>query len=217
MSITGPAAIWGTVNPADLHSLLLLELAGQYVALEDLLGINVPSALDRARAVAKDPVATARFYHKVTSAVFELLVGSDRDGGQKGVFGRAIAHYCCNECQGRGSMHGHFMVWLSGQKDSQELIDELMADENAELRQRFCHYLDSIISSDFDSIFDDETENIENGQTTGVRFDNRHPSIRQPPTPFDVSMEDYIASMESDRLAVSSINDNTRHSSHAFA
>jgi hypothetical protein len=93
-----------TVNPADLHHPLLLLLAGQRLDL-DTDAPDLPPLVERARVVASDPVAAARFFDTFVKAVLSSLVH---------VLGPVRAHFGTVEAQGRGSLHLHLLVWIDG-------------------------------------------------------------------------------------------------------
>lgn len=104
----GPPHFYITLNPADIHSPLLLHLAGEKLDLNSLL---FRSATYRSRILAANPVAQALFFDKTIKSIFQILFGFDSENHQ-GVLGNMQGFYGVYEAQGRGSLHIHSLVWL---------------------------------------------------------------------------------------------------------
>ncbi len=75
----------------------------------------LPSLDERARFVEANPVHVARMYQVLIRAIIKGLLGWDTDahaaipGG--GVFGVPRYFYLVNECQNKGSLHCHGIIW----------------------------------------------------------------------------------------------------------
>ncbi|GAA5951502.1 hypothetical protein JCM10213_002746 [Rhodosporidiobolus nylandii] len=144
----GIPGVWFTVSPADQHSVLLLKLNRFNVDL-DADGVRVqqelPDLAARRRAIANDPVAVAIFFRAVMDGVLEILFGARRNGGTRGVFGSALAHYATIESGKRGYLHAHGMLWLHGQPSPAELQRRL-ADPKFEASIIEYHYPKEIVA-----------------------------------------------------------------------
>ena len=98
--------------------------------LDTLIG-DFPDAKRRAQLVADDPVLCAEMFHEVITAFLESFLGFEvpsvkatgalpngkllnetifTGGDSRGLKG----FYGTVECQGRGSLHLHLIIWLSG-------------------------------------------------------------------------------------------------------
>jgi hypothetical protein len=106
----------------------------------------------QALRVAGDPVTVARWFNDVMSSVLEHLVGDGRTG-KRGVFGTCCAHFGTVECQGRGSLHGHFELFIAEMSINQ--IEQQCND--ALFVSSMSAFLDSIVSEclDVDALVSD--------------------------------------------------------------
>jgi hypothetical protein len=101
----GLPSIFMTINPADIHSRVVLYFAGVNLDLDEILPDTIPSTFQRAQIVASHPVATARFFNVLISSILGSLV-------KNGVLGPTKAYFGTVESQGRGSLHLHILLWL---------------------------------------------------------------------------------------------------------
>ena len=139
MSVSyGFSALWITVNPSDLRCPLVLVLAG----------VSLPTAIDQTafrkmqdHTAIMNPVAVAQFFHITCVAIMDHLMASGR---QDGLLGPISHHYGVVETNGRGMLHLHCMLWLSGNLGLADLRTRLLEDEN--YATRMITYLDTIIS-----------------------------------------------------------------------
>ena len=87
----------------------------------------------RARNVACDPYAAAKYFHFLICVVLETLCGikasSTSIEAEEGVFGRVSGYFGMVESQGRGSLHLHFFLYLSGVPSSTELEEALKTED----------------------------------------------------------------------------------------
>lgn len=136
----GCPALFMTLNPSDIHSPLMQALAG---VNPEIFG-NL-SAFERAKVVADNPDAAAKFFDIVISAFRDYILRANRPGG--GLFGDCIAHFGTVEAQGRGSLHCHMLIWLRGNPNPQALRDRLAIDPAFKLAM--FGWLESIIKCEF--------------------------------------------------------------------
>ena len=138
-----------TVNPADLHSPIMMYFAGKTTSISTA---NLPGREKRCATVASDPVAAARFFHFVICKFLEDLLG-------KGVLGEVDEYFGTVETQGRGSLHLHLLVWILGARMSEADIAAMFdEDGTSELGRRFTAYVDQCISEYFPDLPVDEKE-----------------------------------------------------------
>ena len=130
-----------TLNPSDIHnptvSFWNANMQGKDMQfnLDTLLG-DFPDTQARARLVAEDPVLCADFFNTVITAFLESFLGFEKPkavGGPRrqqsclpkgkllnetiftGEGSRGLkGFYGTVECQGRGSLHLHMLIWLAG-------------------------------------------------------------------------------------------------------
>lgn len=157
IEVSGRPAIWGTLNPNDIDSALLLKFGGQDIALDTFNEDLLPSKKGRRRFVASHPVTAARHFDRVTALLFDTVIGSDQKGAGKGIFGSVFAHYGTIETQGRGSLHIHFLLWLDKQPTEEELLQAL---KDSDLGPALSAYFDAILQHDFEDCFSEPTETL---------------------------------------------------------
>ena len=128
--------IFLTLNPADLENPFVCFWDGlnpnskMEFNLNTLIG-DFPCKKERAQLVGDNPVLPAKFFETVITAFLESFLGHEvnldapRTNLKKGkllnetIFTGANsrglkAFYGTVECQGRGSLHLHLLIWLSG-------------------------------------------------------------------------------------------------------
>jgi hypothetical protein len=136
--LLGMAWIWLTLNPSDLRNPLVLQLAGVSLSNEAL-----PNATDCLQKVAmtSNPVAVAQFFHYISNAIFRNLLRSDSN--ELGILGNVSGHYGVVETNGRGMLHLHSLIWLSGNFTFEDLRARVLND--TDFRQRLIAFLESIV------------------------------------------------------------------------
>jgi hypothetical protein len=160
-----------TVSPSDNNSKIVMTIANQcdWEAIESREGGPKQRELvewsvvcdypKRAQLVAGDPVAAAQYFAAMTEAMMQHLcqlacnhVTRKTSSGlhrQVGVLGKTFAHFAALECQGRGSLHFHALIW-SGL--TPELLQALASGDPAldELRRSATDVLDSMVRGTVD-------------------------------------------------------------------
>ena len=61
---------------------------------------------------AADPFAAAEWFDTYCKSNIEFLFGGGK-GQARGLFGTCEAYGAVKECYGRGSLHGHYLLWTS--------------------------------------------------------------------------------------------------------
>jgi hypothetical protein len=197
----GRPGIWGTLNPSDADSNLILKLGNYTIDLDDIFRHPLPTRHQRKVFLARHPVAAARFFRKVMELALSILIGSDKQGRKKGLFGHCKAHYATIESQGRGSLHAHFLLWLDEQPLQEDILEALQQDE--EFKALFTEYLDAIISHDAGSSFDEAAEAAAAGMVV-----EQHAASHPAPSPY-LPPDLYLPSMNVDKRTVSQFSERT--------
>lgn len=144
-----PMNLWITINPNDLHDPLVQVLAGEQIDMDRFNRRFGPDARKRARNVAFDPYAAAKYFNMTVNLVLEKLfgikAGQGRVTSEMGLLGKLSAYYGVVEAQGRGSLHLHMFVWLEDSPSSDEMVKELESSE--EFRNRIEAYIDRNIQA----------------------------------------------------------------------
>lgn len=95
----------------------------------------VPSK-ERALRLAQGPVATADFFDFCVASIFLHLFGWDyhnrKSSNDRGILGHLQAFYGTCEFTERGSLHGHFLIWLLGGVNPNKIHQRLKEDSNFE-------------------------------------------------------------------------------------
>ena len=164
--------IYFTFNPSVTHSPIFQVMVGDHsVDLSDRFPFLVPST-ERALRLAQDPVAAADFFEFCVSCVFEYLFGweySTRKSSAKGgILGHLRAFYGTSEFTERGSLHGHFLIWLIGASNPNEIHRRLKEEPGFE--RRFFDFFEDIIEHQLPDV-ELKTEK------------NYEPRVERPPVP----------------------------------
>jgi len=112
----GLPQVFFTFSPKDIGSAMLWHYAG-VVGGDIFTSFNVGHLLsksERFRTLARDPVAGARFFRRLTDIVVDTLIGwcsaRGRALARGGAFGRCKCFYGAIEAQARGSPHIHMLI-----------------------------------------------------------------------------------------------------------
>jgi len=141
---------------------------------------KIVSGRERALRLAKDPVAAADFFEFCVKSLFHFLLGWDysthSSTKEGGILGKLQAFYGVNEFTGRGSIHGHFLLWLLGGLNPADLHTRLTGD--SEYQKQFFDYFETIIHHHLPDI---EVE-ISNDYNPCVECPPVPPTLSQHPT-----------------------------------
>ncbi|KAF8073350.1 hypothetical protein FPV67DRAFT_1410129, partial [Lyophyllum atratum] len=98
--------------------------------------------------IARNPIVCAKFFNIYIKAFLHALLAwrSDPNDVQQGILGHVRGHYGCVEQQGRGSLHVHFLLWVTGSLDPDDLKQRMMNDPDFE-RTLFAYLDDAIANS----------------------------------------------------------------------
>lgn len=127
-----PASLWVTINPTDLHDPIAQVFAGADINLDAFLATMGPDQDQRARNIAGDPYAAAKFFHFIIRTTLETLFGvkiTDFQVHNKvGIFGRVSAYFGVVETQGRGTLHFHLLLWLENTPSADGIVKLLKSE-----------------------------------------------------------------------------------------
>lgn len=156
-----PVSIWITINPNDLHDPIVQVFAGERIDMDNFHPTAGPTADARARNVANDPYAAAKFFKTVIdlllSKVFAIDVTDFRVRSGKGILGRVKAYFGVVEAQGRGTLHLHMLMWLHGAPTSDDMR-ELLKQEA--FRQRIAEFIQATIRAHLDGFTEEEIQRM---------------------------------------------------------
>jgi len=197
----GTPSLFITINPADLHSPIVMMYAGQEIDFDNLSPDNFPTATERARLAHLDASAVAKYFDVVIQGIIKTIVGYGREDG--GVFGSVKNYYGVVEYQDRGTPHCHMLIWLHGALDPIALRQKLKSDEE------FCHrllkYVSDIVREDVSYLLqdgDELTDDMLNAEylTPKTLLEKRmHPSFMPIPDP---KHPDFEETLRQDLLAI---------------
>ncbi|CEL56332.1 hypothetical protein RSOLAG1IB_11903 [Rhizoctonia solani AG-1 IB] len=142
MLFLNPPTLWITINPDDLHDPIPQVLVGEEIDLNNFVTTAGPNAVQRARNIARDPFAAAEFFHYLIKTILETLFGvtttASRIQSRMGVLGHVSGYFGTVECQGRGTLHLHMLVWLHKAPPPRKL-GALLQSEN--FKKKIIEYL----------------------------------------------------------------------------
>lgn len=128
-----PPSIWMTINPTDLHDPVAQVFAGEEIDMDRFVATVGPSADRRARNIARDPFAAAKFFFYIIDTMLRTLFGvrviKDHVRSDFGILGLVSGYFGVVEAQGRGTLHLHMMVWLIGAPNAEEMKKLLTSQE----------------------------------------------------------------------------------------
>ena len=132
--VSNPPTLWITINPADTQDPIAQVFAGAEIDLDNFCNTNGPNSVERARNVAEDPFASAKYFHFVVKCVFEILFGITKRGSgridrKEGIFGKVQNYVGTVEAQGRGTLHLHMLLWLTDAPTGLEMKTALRSEQ----------------------------------------------------------------------------------------
>src|SRR5271170_2755667 len=164
----GPAAFWLTINPSDLRDPLVAKLAGITLPQDRFERAN---AVFRRKTANMNPAAIAVFFHKVCTGVLEALISPGE--GEMGIFGEVSTYFGVVETNGRGMLHLHCLVWLTGNLDFFNLREKMLNDPG--FAHQMIDYLESTILERIDPCeCDDRPDKISLPSTQDFNTDQEY-------------------------------------------
>ena len=140
----GMPGYWLTINPADLNSPIVVLLAGVSLSCDEL---STEARRIRRITAQMNPVAVAQFFYHICTGMFDALLAAGKD--KSGIFGEVSNYFGVVETNGRGMLHLHSLIWLSGNLEFFTLRDRLLTDPV--FSGRMIRYLSSVIKCTIDT------------------------------------------------------------------
>ena len=188
----GPPSLWITINPSDLHDPIAQIFAGEEINMDDFMATLGPDKARRAKNIADDPYAAAKFFHFMITTILETLfqvkVTSTQVKSGMGVFGRVAAYFGTVESQGRGTLHLHLLVWLKHVPSPEEIATLLRTDA-------FRNCVLAYIRANFRAY----VPGLESTESIALLPRNNEISYSRPPNP---NSEDYNGELQRSELAL---------------
>jgi len=136
--------LWLTINPGDVHSPLMLRLAGVPLKLDEAGAFwkDFPSRIQRQLVAQRNPVAVTLYCNMLMHAIIDGLFGFGRqDKTTHNIFGEPVRTYSFHsEEQDRGTLHYHGFVWLRNRPPADEFRNML---KNEAFQQRMLNWLET--------------------------------------------------------------------------
>ncbi|CUA71576.1 Structural maintenance of chromosomes protein 4 [Rhizoctonia solani] len=143
-----PPTLWVTINPDDLHDPLAQIFAGEDIDMDAFVETAGPSSNTRSENIARDPFAAGEFFNYIITIIIEKLFGvvktASRVYSHIGILGRVKAYFGTVECQGRGTLHLHMLLWLHNAPPASQIQEML---RTSEFRSRVLAYIQSNVHS----------------------------------------------------------------------
>lgn len=133
--------IFLTINPADTCNPVGLLICGVDIDFEDVLN-KFPSGYTRSQITASHPVSTSKFFNYFIENIINALI-------MGGVLGPIDSYFGPVESQGRGSLHTHFLLWLSHKLKPKELLEKIC---DQEFRKNLINYLEDVVKETTEKI-----------------------------------------------------------------
>src|SRR5437762_2553250 len=146
----GQPAIWLTINVNDLGNPLCCKVAGIQIPL------SIPPALRkklRKVAATNDPVSSARFFKIIIDAFINHMIISGEEGG---IFGPCDSYFATTEASGRGALHFHCLVWITGNVGIHNLRSRIVSD--LQFAALVIEYMEDMIQQSLNIIDGEEEE-----------------------------------------------------------
>jgi hypothetical protein len=135
-----------TLNPGDINCRLVLNYHGLQVNLDSLVPeASLPTLEQRAAIAGKDPVACAKSFDRLITAVLTTVLGYNKPAG--GVLGHVKTYYGTVEETGKGTLHMHLLVWLYGGKNGRDVWPRMERD--TAFSDRLLQFMSDSIRLDF--------------------------------------------------------------------
>lgn len=124
--LLGPAPFFVTLSPCDYRSVAVTILSGKG---------GYPPQQERFQCVADNATAPAMYFDIVMARFIDVVLNYDvvlrAPRATPGLLGYVQAYYWMVECQGRGTLHAHGLIWTLGRWSTVSAIETLLNDSLA--------------------------------------------------------------------------------------
>ena len=149
--VHNPPSLWLTINPSDQDPIAQV-LVGADIDLNKFIATAGPEPDERARNIASNPFASAKFFHFIINTLLEVVLGIKKTRlgvvHRPGAFGTIQTYIGTVEAQGCGTLHLHMLLWL---KDAPPASVMQAALKDERFRARVTNYIKATIRADIDS------------------------------------------------------------------
>ena len=176
----GQADWWITINPADNDQLLTVRIGCNSLDTNELV-LQPPGMQERMKVVSENPALAAQVFDLIIKSTLEHLFGIPEPGKKSptslrpGILGMMRAYYGVVECQCRGSLHYHCLLWSAvGARRFSEVAEDPQknAEFGAAIDKLVCEKIDLQL---FGSVLSDK---VRLGKRYKALF---RPSLASPP------------------------------------
>lgn len=191
-TILGPPSLWITINPSNLHDPIAQIFAGEDIDMDQFMATLGPDKGKRAKNIANDPYAAAKFFHFMIATILETLfqvrVTTAQVKAKLGVFGYVSAYFGTVESQGRGTLHLHLLVWLKHVPSPEEITALLKTEA---FRKRIANF----ICANFKAYL----PGLESAESTNKIPHNNEITYSRPPNP---DLDNYDSEIQRSELSL---------------
>ena len=169
----GHPSFYITISPSEVHHPFAFFTCSEFPTFDlDNPPPDMSNSYIRNKIAANNPVRVAHFFHKLISTIFKHLFGASNEN-KIGIFGPLQSYYGMVECQNRGTLHIHLLLWVQGQPDYGKL--HCLLDDNSQFRAELLQYLESTITTD-DTLFGPDLRASSTNNTSSSYFPLVNPS-----------------------------------------
>jgi len=148
-----PPSLWITINPNDLQDPIVQIFAGADIDMYNFNPLIGPDADQRARNVAHDPYAAAKYFVYLVDTILQEPLGIRHTKScvtsTEGIFGLVSRYFGVVEAQGRGMLHLHLLVWLRNTPTPAQMLELLKSEQ---FRNRLCQFIQANIRAHFQGL-----------------------------------------------------------------
>jgi hypothetical protein len=149
----GQLSLFVTLTPNSENSFAMAHYSGIMSVrwFFDYMSSRVPSTTELRQAAMADDCSSARLFLRLVNAFIKDVLSFDPDSKRptgRGLFGLTKAYYGMVETQGRGTLHIHFLIWISGLPRNALEFESRLEDSGADFEQFVAAYADSIVKTD---------------------------------------------------------------------
>ena len=152
----GPHSLFFTITPDDENSFRVRMFANQgnqiYVPGVDCSDAECVADFSiRSRMRIKYPGACSLYYQSAIQEVYKMLGWDARSNKAKecGIFGQVEAFCRADEEQGRGTLHGHFLIWIKNFNKIWLNFFSSNEDLRNSSREILRRYIDKVFCADY--------------------------------------------------------------------
>jgi hypothetical protein len=146
--LMGLAPFFVTLTPSDYRAFAVSRLAGKN---------EYPPQDERFQIVADNATAAAMYFDHCIRIFNDVVLNYDiKLGGprkQPGMFGYVQSYYWVVECQGRGTLHAHGLIWALGPWSTLSELESLLNDKIS--RDGLAGFLNQLITNNIELLPDE--------------------------------------------------------------